>query len=304
MKKITSILLLVAVFATMFSLTAFAAGANTVTITTDKTAVATGDVVTVSVDISGDFLNVGVVQLPIKYDADKFSVDIEIDWDVEYEACWDYDWYDEINATAGKKLNLTRISAPSCGINPVGQFNVGYISTKGTTLTAANSTLASAGGTTTAAKVKFTALDDVDTIDASCFSIVESAMKVAEGDGTLHTLTINQIEASAPEFTPETIKGDVVEGDDANIVLPKSEGSANTHTYTNVATFKATLGAAVNYSEAGFIWVKDDVESEFKFVATDDEAVSGEGTFEYGVVMAGIPAEVDIDAIPYYITAE
>lgn len=118
----------------------------------------------------------------------------------------------------------------------------------------------------------------------------------------LAPLSINIVE-DAPAFTPETVKGEVVEGDDANIVLPKSEGSANTHTYTNVATFKATLGADVKYDEAGFIWVKDDVESANKFTV-DASVITGGGTFEYGVVMAGIPAGVDIDAIPYYVTAE
>ena len=106
-----------------------------------------------------------------------------------------------------------------------------------------------------------------------------------------------------PAFTPETVKGAVVEGDDADIELDKTPATAYKNVYTNVATFAATLGADVNYSEAGFIWVKDDVETANKYTV-DASVIAGGGTFEYAVVMVGIPTGTDIDAIPYYVTAE
>ena len=60
---------------------------------------------------------------------------------------------------------------------------------------------------------------------------------------------------------------------------------------------------ADNYSEAGFIWVKDTVETANKYTV-DASVIAGGGTFEYGVVMYGIPSGVTITAIPYYVTAE
>lgn len=295
MKKITSILLLVAVFATMFTMTTFAAeNTNVFTVTADKTSAANGDTVMLNVQLDGDFTEVAVVQYSVKFDASKFTCTTtgRAPW------CFDSTWY---NTTKdGNPENLGYINTPSVGQNPAGTLNVGYISTDGYYIDDAGA-LYGDGNSTVAGLIKFTATADVDVIDASCFELLNA--KVLDTNGVAHTVTVNQIVVEEEEFVPETIKGAVVEGDDTAIELPKSEGSANTHTYTNVATFVATLGADVNYSEAGFIWVKDEVESANKFTV-DASVIAGGGTFEYGVVMAGIPDGVDIDAIPYYVTAE
>lgn len=291
MKKITSILLLVAVFATMLSMTAFAAGANTFTITTDVTEVAAGGTVVVTVDAEGDWADVAQVTAAIKFDADKFSVVTSgrAPW------CFDKTWYD--STKDGNPANLGYITTPSVGENPKGQLNVVYLSMDGYTIDDGGDLYA--GGSTTVAKIKFTATADVDVIDASCFELVESVCAV-ESDA-LHTLTFNQIAADDPE--PVTVKGDEIEASATEVVLPKSEGSLNTNTYTNVAVFNATLGADVNYSEAGFIFVKDGAEAKNPY-AVDASVIAGGGTFEYGVVMVAIPDGVTISAIPYYVTAE
>ncbi|MBE7024339.1 MAG: hypothetical protein E7412_07755 [Ruminococcaceae bacterium] len=120
------------------------------------------------------------------------------------------------------------------------------------------------------------------------------------------TVTIT-VEGDEPApFVPETKKGDAIACD--NTITFEKEGFLNDY-YSNVAVAKATLGADVPYSEAGFIWATVDgedtvTETANKFVATDDDAVSGEGTFAYGVVMYGVPEGVTLKAIPYYVTAD
>lgn len=116
------------------------------------------------------------------------------------------------------------------------------------------------------------------------------------------TITIKDNAPVVPPFVAETVKGEVVEGTD-DIVLEKDPATAYDNTYLGTAVFEATLGADVKYGEAGFIWVKDDVESANKF-AVDASVIAGGGTFEYAVAMYAIPDGVDIDAIPYYVTAE
>lgn len=120
--------------------------------------------------------------------------------------------------------------------------------------------------------------------------------------GAVAPLTIT-VKEEASAFVPETIKGDAIAATATDIVLPKSEGSENTHRFTNVAIFNAEIGAAVKYSETGFIWVANGDETENKFTL-DGEAISGGGTFAYSVIMAGIPDDVTITAKPYYVTAE
>lgn len=295
MKKITSILLLVAVFATMFSMTTFAAASeNVFTVTTDKTSVAAGEAVYVTIQLDGDFTDVALVQYSIVFDADKFSTV------TSGRAPWGFDatWY---NSTKdGNPDNLGYINTPSFGANPANQANVMFLSTDGYYIDDAGA-LYGTDNSTVAGKIKFTAKTDVDVIDASCFTLTNAL--VSKESGAAHTVTVNQIEVEEEEFVPETVKGTLVEGDDANIVLDKVPATAYKNEYTNVATFAATLGADVNYSEAGFIWVKDDVETANVYTV-DASVIAGGGTFEYAVVMAGIPTGVDIDAIPYYITAE
>jgi len=294
MKKITSILLLVAVFATMFTMTAFAAeNTNVFTVTADKTSAVAGDAVYVNVQLDGDFTDVAMVQYSIKYDAEKFSTV------TTGRAPWGFDktWYD--STKDGNTANLGYINTPSFGENPAGTVNVLFLSTDGYYIDDAGD-LYGDGKTTVAGLIKFTAKADVEVIDATCFEILNA--KVSDTNGVAHTVTVNQIEASAPEFTPETVKGAVVEGED-DIVLEKDPATAYDNTYLGTAVFEATLGADVKYGEAGFIWVKDDVESANKFTV-DASVIAGGGTFEYAVAMYAIPDGVDIDAIPYYVTAE
>lgn len=303
MKKITSILLLVAVFATMLSMTAFAAGANTFTITTDKTSVAAGEKVVVTVTATGDFLAVANVSTSVVFDTAKFDIDADTtDWsddlDSEYNVCLDMDWLDSVHND--KKNSLGRLAAPPSvvGENPAGQLNVVFQKASG--LTASNSNLVADGSVVTL-KAIFTALVDVETIDATCFGLPEGICKVTDENKVSHTISLVQLESGDDEFVPTTEKAEAIVCD--NTITFEKEGFI-TDTYTNVAVAKTTLGADVPYSEAGFIWVKDGVETANKFVATDDDAVSGEGTFAYGVIMFGVPSDVTITAIPYYVTAD
>ncbi|MBQ7960910.1 MAG: hypothetical protein IJ285_06800 [Clostridia bacterium] len=309
MKKIISILLLVAVFATMLSMTAFAAGANTFTITTDKTSVTAGEKVVVTVTATGDFLAVANVSTSVVFDTDKFDIDADTtDWsddlDSEYNVCLDMDWLDSVHND--KKNSLGRLAAPPSvvGENPAGQLNVVFQKSSG--LTASNSNLV-ANGSVVTLKAIFTALVDVETIDATCFSLPEGICKITDENKVSHTISLVQLEAAGPApFVPETKKGDAIACD--NTITFEKEGFLNDY-YSNVAVAKATLGADVPYSEAGFIWATVDgedtvTETANKFVATDDDAVSGEGTFAYGVVMYGVPEGVTLKAIPYYVTAD
>lgn len=169
-------------------------------------------------------------------------------------------------------------------------------------------------------RIKFTAKADITAEEIASNSLVQilkegtatdgSTGKLAAVDFTLPTAgTITLIGpdvSEEEEFVPETKKGAAIACD--NTITFEKEGFLNDY-YSNVAVAKATLGADVPYSEAGFIWATVDgegtvTETANKFVATDDDAVSGEGTFAYGVVMYAVPDGVTLKAIPYYVTAD
>lgn len=150
--------------------------------------------------------------------------------------------------------------------------------------------------------------DAFDFVQASGSAAKNFAVTEATADGAVNitanvafpTATVEMFKAA---FEAETVKGEAIEASATEVVLPKSEGSLNTNTYKNVAVFNATLGADVKYGEAGFIWVANGTETANAY-KVDASVIAGGGTFEYGVVMAGIPSDVTITAIPYYVTAE
>ncbi len=142
------------------------------------------------------------------------------------------------------------------------------------------------------------------------FNVLPNMDDVNEGDS--FTLYVSSNEADAElvsvkmtygDKAPAVIKGAEIlpSNEDGKLVLEKDPANANfKNEYTNVAVFEATLGANVGYSEAGFIWVKDNVETANKF-AVDAEVIEGGGEFTYGVAMYAIPDGVKITAIPYYV---
>lgn len=149
--------------------------------------------------------------------------------------------------------------------------------------------------------------DAFDFVEASGSAAKNFAVTEATADGAVNitadvTFPTATVKMYKPAFTAETVKGAVVEGTD-DIVLEKDPATAYDNTYLGTAVFEATLGADVKYGEAGFIFVKDDVETANKFTV-DASVIAGGGTFEYAVAMYAIPDGVDIDAIPYYVTAE
>lgn len=106
-------------------------------------------------------------------------------------------------------------------------------------------------------------------------------------------------ETVSPEKTsePETVEGSKVTSEVSEVTI----GDA---VYTNVAIFTATLGTANgNYSEAGFIWVKDGNKTDNKYTV-DASVISGGGEVTYTAAMFAIADGVKIEAIPYYVTAE
>ena len=198
MKRITSILLLSAVFTALSVVTAFAAGNNALTITTDKETVAANETVIVTVTATGDFLGVANVSTSVAFDTDKFDIDANAtDWsddlDSDYNTCLDIDWLDSVHND--KKNSLGRLAAPPSvvGENPDGQLNVVF--TKGSGLTSSNSNLVTNRSVVTL-KAVFTAKTDVSKIDASCFSLVEGVCKIEDESKVLHTLTYNQIKSA------------------------------------------------------------------------------------------------------------
>lgn len=198
MKKITRIFSLVIVLAMAFTMTAFAADANEITVTTDVASVSTDGTVTVNLELSGDLKDVALVQYSIKYDTTKFTVNTATDRNTGYK-CYDSAWYAPLKNYEG----LGYIATPSCGENPAGTVNVIYLSTDGYYIDG-ESALYLDDTTTTAGKIKFTAITDVATIDSSCFEVINVA--VTETSGTDHAVTVNQI-ASAEEDKTEAAIG-------------------------------------------------------------------------------------------------
>lgn len=281
MKKITSFLLLVAVFAMAFSLTAFAADTNVFTITADKTSASAGDTVVVTVELTGDLMNVAMVQLPVAYDTTKFSVNVGTDRNSGYK-CFDADWY---KAMKNDYAGLGAINAPNCGETPAGQVNLLYVSSDGYYIDS-SSDLNSENATTTAALLKFTALVDVTTIDSSCFSIVEdpTQLLVDEVDKSHHTVSAVQIKAAEPVIEYK----EVVNAVDADVTT-LSDG---TYTWENIAIYKATFDLDNIVAEKGY-GIK---AGDYSYGA----AVKGIGTVDYVLAFYGIADTDDLAVSEYY----
>ncbi len=285
MKKITGILLLVAIFATMLSISAFAASASELTITTDKTSVATGETVVVTVEATGNFLDVASVSTSIAFDTDKFSIDTKTkDYnetvDDDFYVCFDADWIDSI--MNDKKNSLGRLAAPmsAAGENPAGQLNVVFQKSSG--LTATNSNLSKDGSVVTTVKAIFTAKADVANIDATCFSLVEGVCKIETASKELHTLTYNQLAANDPDPVP------VAGTKEKAVTLEATEVTSGDFTYTNVAVFDGAytleLAAGESVSKAGVMYEGESVKAWD--IAAEDGA-----SIEYKVLFYGISAD-------------
>ena len=207
MKNITRIFSLVVILVMALSVACYAADfAHTFTVTTDVTSVSAGDTVTVTVDLAGPMTDVAMVQMSIVYDTAKFSVNTATDRTKGYK-CFDAAWYAPLKATADGSEgsttdNLGYISKPTCGENPKGTVNLGFISTDGYYIDN-GSDLYGKDATVTAAKIIFTATADVDKIDSTCFNVINA--KVDDASSKHSTVTVNQIKAADPEPSVKTI---------------------------------------------------------------------------------------------------
>jgi len=146
----------------------------------DNKFVKKGEEFYITVDLKGDFKNVSAIQGVLVFDAKRVSANEE-DW------C-DKEWLESIDET-----NLGYISDPASGVvNNTVRFI--YISMSGYKIDK-DSPLFNAGVTTlTAAKLKFTALEDIADINTTCFNLKESKVvvtdeKLAEAECSLVQLT-------------------------------------------------------------------------------------------------------------------
>lgn len=285
MKKITGILLLVAIFATMLSISAFAASASELTITTDKTSVAAGETVVVTVEATGNFLNVASVSTSIAFDTDKFSIDTKTkDYneavDDDFYVCFDADWIDSI--MNDKKNSLGRLAAPmsAAGENPAGQLNVVFQKSSG--LTTTNSNLSKDGSVVTTVKAIFTAKADVANIDATCFSLVEGVCKIETADKVLHDLTYNQLASNDPD--PVKTPGEAVA---AKTTLETAEA-----TFNNVAIYEIKWPVSAN---AVYGVSVNNVDKDL----APGVAITGSGNVEYVLAFFNITDASVLEVIPY-----
>jgi len=275
MKKITGILMLVAIFAMTLSLTAFAAGSNTITLTADKTAVAAGESVIVTVDLSGALADIASVELTIDFDDTKFSAVTtgRAPW------CFDAEWYNTMKTE--DPSNLGYISAPSVALKD-GDIKVLYVSQSGYYIDDASPLYA--GGTTTAAKIKFTALTDVTSIDASCFSLVEGATGcvVTDTNAVPHTVSLVQIPSNDPD--PVKVPGEAVT---AKTTLETAEA-----TFDNVAIYEIKWPVSAN---AVYGVSVNNVDKDL----APGVAITGSGNVEYVLAFFNIADANVLEVIPY-----
>ena len=236
MKKFISIISIIAVLAMSFSFTAFAANSNVYTVTTAKSAAA-GEKICVQIELSGDFREVALVQYGIKYDAEKFSTV------TTGRAPWGFnkEWY---NSTKNENPeNLGYISTPTFGEYPVGQLNIGFLSTDAYYIDDGGD-LYGDNKTTIAGMIEFTALVDVASIDASCFELVNA--KVEMEDGTAHAVTVNQIQAPGPVVTKVTPTAATLTGV-ADAMIEKGQAVAMTFNAGDIQNY-AGMNWEVNFA--------------------------------------------------------
>lgn len=293
MKRITSILSLVIVLAMAFSMTAFAAeNTNEFTVTTNATSAKAGDSVIVDVELAGDFTDVAMVQLSVVFDNEKFSTV------TSGRAPWgfDKDWY---NSTKdGNPANLGYINTPSFGANPANQINVLWLSTDGYYIDDAGE-LYGDGKTTTAAKIKFTALADVDVIDASCFEVINA--KVEDTNGVAHTVTVNQIvsEEIGGEEGSELVATANKEAVTANATYQIGTAVGMTATAPEGVAFTKMIWAIANGADRLYSKVVElpNVSGEFSVAATFVNGTHNANYADAEVVESIAISADDFDAI-------
>ncbi len=148
-------------------------------LTSDVNQVKKDDVFYMTITLSGDLKNLSVIQSMIVYDKERISFDAE-DW------C-DKEWYDTVDES-----NLGYISEPLSG-NVTNTARIAYISMQGNKIDK-DSPLYNAGETSvTVAKVKFTALADIESIDISCFYLKDCAIMINEEKNTSPECSITQL---------------------------------------------------------------------------------------------------------------
>lgn len=155
--------------------------------------------------------------------------------------------------------------------------------------------------------VKFKA-ETVGTFTLSCgsstvaFADAENVEKLTYKNQTMAPITIT-VKEPAPAGPVETRVDGAATACAKTWTAPKSVGSENTNTYTNVAVATAECEAGAKY--AGFKFAQDDVNNGFKadFTVIDASKTAGEGAIEYTAVMYGVDYSrvSTIFAQPYYV---
>lgn len=213
----------------------------------DNKFVKKGEEFYITVDLKGDFKNVSAIQGILVFDSKRVSASEE-DW------C-DKEWLESVDET-----NLGYISDPASGIvNNTVRFI--YISMSGYKIDK-DSPLFNAGVTTlTAAKLKFTALEDIADINTTCFNLKESKVVVTDEK-------LEEAEASLVQLTNTTVLPI------SNLTVITDNDVAKEYAVANGIKALATDGSEVKVSD---ITPKNEEKAEEPAKVPDEITVTIDG---------------------------
>lgn len=139
-------------------------------IESDSSVVSKGTEFTVNLYLEADFKDISIIQAIVLFDTEKIAID-ESKW-------YDSEWYSSINES-----NIGYIGKPKSGI-VANNLRLAYISLDGEKIDS-SSPLYDAGKTKlNIAKIRCTALSDIEDVNMSCFVIKNCAVGLSTSSGT------------------------------------------------------------------------------------------------------------------------